>query len=980
MKIDKLVPSDTGRYDLYLCQPADDEKSLLASIELTVKPKPISIVKRMTAKRVETNLLLLECELSQPMSNKFKMSWLKNGQPIDFASQGDQRRLVPKLANGGRTCQLFVEKFDYQDSGVYELVVWDCQMPELKESTSFKLEIKQNPFKSGMKVMNTDLSEARVLRIELETIPSDTIDASKMKWFKNEQPIDVMNSDKYKLEKIGPGKFVLEIRDVCADDNGSYQCTIEEFSNKLNLSGIENAAEPVTKQKPQAAKAQEVQETEQAVQESQIVQPEVVETQITTQTEEVAEVVEAKSAQVVEQQQVVETQQIVEENKLEQVQEQKLEEEQPTEAEVKQAETQEAKIEEAKVEQVEATTLIQEEVINEQIQQSQEAQEEKIEVVESVTEIQEEQQPVVEEKVEEPGKEETGEESKVEEIPAPQETKTEEVKVDEKLEAKEQPTEQQVEVKQPEKVDEKVEEKSVENSENKPEEKPQEQVEQKIEEKLEENPADKPTEDQVKEEPKSEDKQQEQNSTVQEVEEQKVDKIEDTEKPSDEQIVEEIVDYENHEYEVIETQEVVDAKVKPIQVVSSDWQPNTKLKEGANLTLSLGINKQIDSPDNILIYKDGQLVASTDNIIIGVKKLPVKEDQESSEIKVMITNANAANSGDYTLVFKDGEQEHKLAETSLIVEVVPKPVKILEPLKAEKTDVVESDEIRLKLKVNQPLDVAKLVWEHNKKPLKFSSQDGKLVCETAANIELIEEKTESNESIYTLVVKSAEIGKNDGEYALRIKSPVDGKEIYSGQAKISIKPRPLEITESTWQPEIKLNESQPLDLSLSINKPLKESERVVLTLNNKPSSIKPVVTTTDDGRSVIKVEIPSVKTADSGEYKLILETGDVKKPVKKELASSRLSVAEVPFEIVSPLKSSQQEFTPGQTVEIEFTCNKPLESKEKCVEWMLNGKPILIKGNVEFVQTDSEGQVTYKLSIKDAQIGKNDGEYTVKIK
>ncbi len=258
LKIEKLCVNDAGRYDLYLCQPNTTEKSLLASVELSVKTKPISIVRKLTAKRVESNLLLLECEVSKPLTSndQFKFEWHKDNQPLQL--QSSTKRITSKIVNQGKTCQLFIEKFDYLDSGVYEFAVYDTQAVDLKETTSFKLEIKQNPFKAGMKVLNTDLSEMRVLQVELETIPVGTIDVDKMKWFKNDIPIDVLNNDKFKFTKLSTGKFLLEIKNVCAEDNGSYQCNLDEFSNKLNLSGIED---PAVIQKPQPPKIEIAPET-----------------------------------------------------------------------------------------------------------------------------------------------------------------------------------------------------------------------------------------------------------------------------------------------------------------------------------------------------------------------------------------------------------------------------------------------------------------------------------------------------------------------------------------------------------------------------------------------------------------------------------------------------------------------------------------------------------------------------------------------
>jgi hypothetical protein len=230
LKIDKLVLADTGRYELIM---SDDVT--LATIDLNVKEKPIAIVKKLNAQKVQNNLLMLECELSRPINpDQHQFTWSKDNQEITL----DDSHLSRKI--DGVKCRLFINKFDYVDSGTYEFAVLDVASPELKETSSFRLEIKQNPFKSGMKVVNSDFNKTRTLRIEFETV-SDKFTTGDMKWLKDNKPIDFgSQSGKYLFSKCAPGKFSLEINEVDSTDNGAYSCGIDEFTNKLNLSGIEN--------------------------------------------------------------------------------------------------------------------------------------------------------------------------------------------------------------------------------------------------------------------------------------------------------------------------------------------------------------------------------------------------------------------------------------------------------------------------------------------------------------------------------------------------------------------------------------------------------------------------------------------------------------------------------------------------------------------------------------------------------------------
>lgn len=232
LKIDKLALADTGRFELIMTEAGSRIK--LAAIDLNVMEKPIAITKKLNAQKVQNNLLLLECEVNKPITAQFKYAWSKDN--VEITSDDDH--LSCKIVEGTK-CRLFINKFDYVDSGTYEFTIHDPKIPELKESTSFRLDIKQNPFKSGMRVVNGDFSQTRILTIEFETV-NDKYEVKDMKWLKDNAPMDIAKNHKYNFVKIAPCKFTLEIKDVGSVDNGAYNCMIDEFTNKLNLSGIEN--------------------------------------------------------------------------------------------------------------------------------------------------------------------------------------------------------------------------------------------------------------------------------------------------------------------------------------------------------------------------------------------------------------------------------------------------------------------------------------------------------------------------------------------------------------------------------------------------------------------------------------------------------------------------------------------------------------------------------------------------------------------
>ena len=92
--------------------------------------------------------------------------------------------------------------------------------------------------------------------------------------------------------------------------------------------------------------------------------------------------------------------------------------------------------------------------------------------------------------------------------------------------------------------------------------------------------------------------------------------------------------------------EIIEKEHKEVKVLSSDWKPESKLQENDQVSLKLTINKGVDKPEDILVYKDGEKLTQTSDIIIGVKKSKNPENnEESTEIEFKIPNAKEANSG-----------------------------------------------------------------------------------------------------------------------------------------------------------------------------------------------------------------------------------------------------------------------------------------------------------------------------------------------
>ncbi len=389
------------------------------------------------------------------------------------------------------------------------------------------------------------------------------------------------------------------------------------------------------------------------------------------------------------------------------------------------------------------------------------------------------------------------------------------------------------------------------------------------------------------------------------------------------------------------------------------------------------MNKPIEDTAKINIYKDGKLVEQSEHVLLSVEKLVDEITcEDKTKIKLIIPYLKPEDSGEYQLVLKDNNEDRQLASSKLKVEATPKPIiKCLNPVKSEKPELVQGDELVLSLKLSQAIENSDdcILWELNGKPLDLNNE----------RIEKVEDIVPNGEYQYSLKVSNVQLGVHDGEYSVKVKqAPESNDLVYSGSTKVSIKPKPLEITDSNWQHDVNLNEGDQLELNLSIDRDASESESIVLYKNNVKIAQPNLKTSLNDGKTEIKVILPNLSESDSGDYTLSLENASKKQKI--ELASTHLDIIETPLEILEPLKSDKQEYFIGEEVKFTFTTSKSVENKEKCIEWLLNGKSLSIVNDlkIQFIETKNikNNSAVYSLTITDVQINKNDGEYTVKIR
>ena len=768
LKIDKLSLQDTGRFELIMSEAGSRIK--LATIDLNVMEKPISIVKKLNAQKVQNNLLLLECQVDRPITDRFRCAWFKDGVEILVDDDHLSRKIVE-----GTKCRMFINKFDYVDSGTYEFSVHDPKIPELKESTSFRLDIKQNPFKSGMRVANGDFSQTRTLTIEFETV-SEKFEVGDMKWLKDGVEIRFEDNAKYNFVKSAPCRFTLEIREVGSMDNGAYNCMIDEFTNKLNLSGIENLENQAISEEIEEA-VEELAEVIQGIGQVKNAQANMI--------DELQEILDEK---VVDKSRVVtHAAELVEKEKSVHKLEDLVEEE----------------VEPLVVEPVEEAPKVVAEKSNLKKTESLVSLSEEVNAVQEVTElapVEEKTEQVKAKSVEKPELEKQDTKQKeptmvkeaetnvpAEEVAelAPVEEKPEQVKAKsvEKPELEKQDTKQ----KEPTMVKEaETNVPAEEVAELAPVEEKPEQVKAKSVEKPELEKQDTKPKEPVKVEP------------IEEVNpEEKAEELA-TDKPSD---AEKLAESEVKESSDIKEADEVKETKRDVQVLKSTWKPEISLKEGDSLSLELTI-KDADKSDEIVVYKDG--------VQLKPSEYSIKRTGGNTEVKFSVKKVKESDTGSYKVSVRNADGEKEIQSSKVSVE---KPVAVKSGLKAAGEDYLEGDDIEFAFETTKPLaEKSKCIQ------LMLGT---KTVTITEERFDVTEEVVSEEQVIYKIKIKSCEAGKDDGIYKLKLLANPEDKRSElpnSGQVEVKIKPRPISVLNSDWLPEVCVKESEPVTLNITIDR------------------------------------------------------------------------------------------------------------------------------------------------------------------
>jgi hypothetical protein len=156
---------------------------------------------------------------------------------------------------------------------------------------------------------------------------------------------------------------------------------------------------------------------------------------------------------------------------------------------------------------------------------------------------------------------------------------------------------------------------------------------------------------------------------------------------------------------------------------------------------------------------------------------------------------------------------------------------------------------------------------------------------------------------------------------------------------------------------------------------MKSNETISITLNNDK-----LLPDSQDSACEIKLSLPQVLAKDSGLYKLSLKSEN-RRISDAELGQTNLTVKEVPLEVLSVLSPDKTEYFENEEITLSLKLSKAVEDIDRCLTWSLNGRVLdMNSSRIEILEEKLENGVFYTVKIKDAQISRNDGQYTVKIK
>jgi hypothetical protein len=178
-----------------------------------------------------------------------------------------------------------------------------------------------------------------------------------------------------------------------------------------------------------------------------------------------------------------------------------------------------------------------------------------------------------------------------------------------------------------------------------------------------------------------------------------------------------------------------------------------------------------------------------------------------------------------------------------------------------------------------------------------------------------------------------------------------------------------------------------VELTLTINKPLKDLNELVLTKDGvkvMPKDEFEIKFENIDRQNeqVCKISVlgRKLKPYQKGQYKLVLKKQNSNET--DELGKTNLTVDYPIIEVLEPLKADKEKYLVGDKVKLTIKLSKPLEDDVKCANWSLNGKLIDTKSKDLEVGSEKnpDGTVVYFLIVKKSKIDQDSGEYRLRLK
>lgn len=273
----------------------------------------------------------------------------------------------------------------------------------------------------------------------------------------------------------------------------------------------------------------------------------------------------------------------------------------------------------------------------------------------------------------------------------------------------------------------------------------------------------------------------------------------------------------------------------------------------------------------------------------------------------------------------------KAVETSGKLDVIPKPLAIVKPLKDKVCK--EFDQVKFEVELNKPHVGDKLEWLRNGEPIDVAAYADKY-------------ELKANGPVYSLVIKNAQFD-DEAEYTVQV---ADAPAVKS-TAKLSVTEAPLEFVRTLT--DIELKENQPATFECELNK---EDEKVTWFKAGKPIEASEHVVIRSAGR-VHKLTLKKTEPDSAGKY-----------TVKTRGPSSYacLFIEEIPVEFGKKLENVK--VMEGELARFECDTNKA----DAQVQWFKGAKELRQGDKYKFVSAGAK----YALEISDSQL-EDQSDYTI---